>query len=157
MQTNNYEKIINDTSNYAIETNKYLEQIKVETDKEKRFNLLKKYFTENITKNLYHNMDLLNTAQIDFDQFKNMYVLIAKDLFLNILLASDTLISEKHAYCLDTSQIDACDNIISLESDFPKSSSSISISKDDSDNEYSICQSYIAPNSSSKEKKYSGI
>lgn len=138
-----YEKLMNDTSNYAIETNEYLEQIKVEIDKEKRYNLLKKYFTENITKNFYHNMDLLNTAHTDFEQFKNMYILIAKDLFLNILLATDTLIGEKHSCHLNTSQIDICGDVIDVEHNTDQK-----INSDICNNEYSICQSYITLNSS---------
>lgn len=124
-----YEKILNDTLNYAIESNEYLEQVKNEIDQEKRFNLLKKYFTEKITKNLYHSMDLLNTAQTDFNQFKNMYILIAKDLFLNIILAADTLIGEKHSYHLNTSHIDICGDINDIDNN--------------TNNEYSICRSYI--------------
>lgn len=130
---NNYHKIMQDELNYALLPNIYLEEVKKETNKEKRFNLLKKYFTEHITKNLYQNMDLLNATQIDFDQFKNMYVMIAKELFLNILLAVETLVNEKQHYRLDTSQIDVCNNILGSTSE----------QYDDRENEYSICQTYL--------------
>lgn len=129
----NFNELMQDELNYALEPNIYLEEIKKESDKEKRFKILKKYFTENITKTIYQNMDLLSASQANFDQFKNMYIMIAKDLFLNILLAVDTLVAERQCYKLDISQINVCDNIYGTMSD-----------KENSDeNEYSICHSYI--------------
>lgn len=112
----NCQELLQNNFNYAIEPNKYLEKIKQETDKEIRFNILKKYFTENITKNIYQNMDLLHSTKTDFDQFKNMYIMIAKDLFLNILLAVDTLVAERQYYILDTSKVDICNNIVGITS-----------------------------------------
>lgn len=130
----NYHKLMEDDLNHALQPNIYLEEIKNETNREKRFNILKKYFTENITKNVYQNMDLLNTTQTDFNQFKNMYVMIAKDLFLNFLLAVDTLVAERQCYTLDTSKIDICNNIFG----------STTTEQSDDQNEYSICESYIS-------------
>ncbi|XWV25217.1 putative ORFan [Tupanvirus deep ocean] len=133
---NNYEKVMQDDINHALEPNKYLELVKNESDKEKRYNILKKYFTENITKNVYQNMDLLYSSQANFDQFKNMYVMIAKDLSLKVLLAVDTLVSERGSYQLDLSEINSYNNIFQPDL-FDKSIKS--------DDEYSICQSYITP------------
>lgn len=77
--------------NYALEPNRYLEKIKNESDPNKKQNELKKYFAERITKSLYQNMDLLYMVHIDSHQFKKIYSMIGKDLFINILLALDTL------------------------------------------------------------------
>ena len=104
-----------DNLNYAIEPNKYIEQLKNETDQEKKFNLLKKYFTESITKKLYQNMDLLYAMNVDFEQFKNMYVMISKDLFLNVLLAVDTLVTERKKYVLDTSKINITSSLVEID------------------------------------------
>jgi len=114
-----------DNINHALEPNLYLELVKNETDKEKRFMILKKYFTENITRQLYQNMDLLHATDIEFEQFKNVYLLIAKDLFMNILLAADVLGSERQCYRLD--------NFISKPID--------------TENEYSICESVLGSES----------
>jgi len=99
--------------NYALEPNKYLEKIKNETDPIKKQIMLKKYFTERITKSLYQNMDLLHAMDADFDQFKKMYSMISKDLYINILLAVNTLTIVNDSF--DTTE---------------------------TDNEYSICESY---------------
>lgn len=101
----NFDQIMTDNLNYALEPNSYLELVKNETDKNKRYHLLKKYFTENITKNFYQNMDLLNASQIGFEQFKNMYIMIAKDLTLKLLLAINILSSERESYDLDFDDI----------------------------------------------------
>lgn len=107
-----FDQLMADDLNYALEANSYLEEIKRETDKEKRFKLLKKYFTEKITRNLYQNMDLLYATDTDFEKFKSMYLMVAKDLFLNVLLAADTLISERGVYELDpTSMNGMCDSL----------------------------------------------
>jgi len=129
----NYDKLVNDNLNRALEPNVYLEEIKNETDKEKKFNILKKYFTENITKNIYQNMDLLNNTPSNFDQYKKTYTLIAKDLFFNILLAADTLINEKQVYELDISKVNIQNNNFNITHNEPC-------------NEYSICESYIRSN-----------
>jgi hypothetical protein len=89
-----YHTLMSNDLNYALEPNAYLEQIKNETDKEKRYQILKKYFTEKITRNLYQNMDLLYSTQVNVEQFQHIYTMVEKDLFMNILLAVDTLISE---------------------------------------------------------------
>lgn len=119
-----YYRIINDDTNYALEPSSYLEQLKNEPDGEKKFKLLKKYFVEKITRGLYQNMDLLNTTQADFEKFKNMYLMIARDLFMNTLLAVDTLAPERGAH---------------VPFYFGPGSA-----KTDPDNEYSICESYIS-------------
>lgn len=121
-----------DNTNHAILSNEYLDFVKKETDKEKRFNILKKFFVQDITKNVYQNMDLLNALQTDFDKFNNMYTLIKKDLILKVLLAVDTLVSERQCYQIDLSEINIYDNI------FTNGTSST-----DNENEYSICESYI--------------
>lgn len=99
----NFDQIMNDHNNYALEPNSYLELVKHENDKNKRYQLLKKYFTENITKNFYQNMDLLNASHVGFEQFQNMYLMISKDLTLKLLLAINILSSEKETYdlCVD--------------------------------------------------------
>lgn len=128
---NNYSKLMTDNINYALIPNCYLEEIKKETNREKRFNLLKKYFVEKITTNLYQNMDLLHSTQTDFEQFKKMYLMIGKDLFMNILLAIDSLLIERGTYELDklySVNVPMC---------------MITDSNMDSDNEYSICESYL--------------
>jgi hypothetical protein len=83
---------------------------------EKNFGILKEYFTENICRDLYQSMDLLNSTQTDFDQYKNMYVTVAKDLVFKVLLAVNTLVAERQYG--HTNQIDT-------------------------KNKYSICQSYL--------------
>ena len=62
---NDYNKIMTNKLNNALIPNVYLELVTDEMDKTKRYHILKKYFTENITKNLYQNMDLLATVKID--------------------------------------------------------------------------------------------
>lgn len=126
----NYHKLIQDNLNYALEPNKYLDEIKNEDDKEKRFNILKKYFVENITKNIYQNMDLLQTVQTNFDKFKHTHNVIGNDLFLNILFAIKILVAERQGYQIDISKINICENL----------SKSID---DENNNEYTICESYI--------------
>lgn len=91
----NYKKLINNTLNNALIPDNYLQFVKNETDREKRFIILKKYFSENITKCLYQNMDLLNAIETDFEQFRNMYMMIAQNLFINLLLAVETLVTER--------------------------------------------------------------
>ena len=91
-----------DNVNYAIEENEYLSRINSEKNPDKRFELLKRYFTENITKNVYMKMDLLNSATED--GFKDMYYTVGKFLFMNILLAVETLVSEKGTYKLELKQ-----------------------------------------------------
>ena len=138
----NYHKIMSDNLNYAISPNLYLELVKDETNKEKRFLILKKYFTENITKNVYQNMDLLDASRADFEQFKKMYIMIAKDLFLNILLAVDTLVSERKCYELDIST-----DILGppLQNNSIPWTDSVPLTQcnDSTENEFSICESYL--------------
>jgi hypothetical protein len=81
----------NSSINYALEPNQYLEKMKNESDPIRKQMELKKYFTERITKSLYQNMDLLYTMRADSDQFRKTYSTVSKDLFINILLAVDTL------------------------------------------------------------------
>lgn len=119
----NYYELIKDDLNYALESNKYLDETKKEADKEKRFNILKKYFVENITKNIYQNMDLLQTVQTDFDKFKHMYRMIGNSLFLNILFAVEVLTTEKKCYQIDLPEPIHTEGV--------------------SNNEYTICESYI--------------
>jgi hypothetical protein len=112
------------TINYALEPNTYLEQFKNERDHQKKQLALKKYFTERITKILYQNMDLLHATNADFEQFKRMYLMISKDLFVNVLFAVDTLVTENG--------ISFTDNIDITESNLFSEP-----------NEYSICESYL--------------
>lgn len=126
-----YNKLMADDTNHALESNVYLDEIQKETDKEKRFQILKKYFTETITKNLYQNMDLLNASSTDFKQFKSMYIMIAKDLIINMLLAVNTLVSERGIYNLDPEDIDILSNIVGLTN------------SECEENEYSICEKCI--------------
>ena len=145
-----YHKLMTDDINYALEANIYLNKIQHETNKEKRFQILKKYFTEAITKNLYQNMDLLNSTLMsplftsknndnqadqaelkDFSQFKSMYVMIAKDLILNVLLAVNTLVTERGIYNLDSKNVGILSNIIGQTN------------SECVENEYSICEKCI--------------
>jgi hypothetical protein len=124
-----YHKLIKDDINYALKPSFYLEQLKKETNKEKRFNMLKKYFTEKITQDLYQNMDLLFATTTDFEQFKKMYLMIARDLFMNTLLAVDTLVEEKGNYQLDLSSVKSMTKSNSLSNEA---------------SEYSIVESYMS-------------
>ena len=93
-----------DRINHALEPSKYLEEIRNETDREIRFTILKKFFTEKITRDVYQNMDLLQmTSKEDFDEFKKMYIIIAKNIYLNLLMAVDCLVSERKEYKLSPS------------------------------------------------------
>jgi len=114
------------TINYALEPNQYLEQFRDEIVPEKKLIALKKYFTERITKNLYQNMDLLHATNADFEQFKKMYLMISKDLFINILFAADTIATENG--------FDISDNITSQIH---------TSSTQTRESEYSICESYF--------------
>lgn len=96
-----YHKIVNDSTNYAIESNVYLEAIKNEDDSEKKYMMLKKYFTEKITRNLYQNMDLLFATKTNMEEFAKMHKMISKDLQMNMLLAVDTLVDVRKIYKLD--------------------------------------------------------
>lgn len=122
----NYHKIINSNTNYALYPNIYLDQLQTEPDRKKKFNILKKYFTETITKQLYQNMDLLHSTNMDYEQFKDIYLLIAKDLFMNVLLALDILATE---HCAARSK--------------EISNSIVPITNKKRYNEYTICESYI--------------
>lgn len=120
-----------DDTNYALEPNVYLEKIKNETNREKIFQILKKYFTENITKNLYQNMDLLNTTPTDFEQFKSLYVMIAKDMVMNTLLAVTILVKERNIYELNADNINVFNSIVGITN------------TEQEENEYSICEACI--------------
>ncbi len=131
-ELNDYNKIMTNKLNNALIPNVYLELVTDEMDKKKRYHILKKYFTENITKNLYQNMDLLATVKTDFAQFKHMYIMVARELFLNFLLAVETLVAERGCYKLDHTKINVDANIVGFTTD-----------KNLSTDEYSICQSYL--------------
>lgn len=108
--------------NYALERNAHLDILKYVNEKDQRFEILKKYFTEKITKDIYQNMDLLYAASADFDQFKNMYMLISKDLYMNIFLAVNILSTERGI------------------------STNIITDTSETNDEYSICHSYTKKN-----------
>jgi hypothetical protein len=137
----NHQKLIEDNVNHAIEQNSYLAQMYKETDKEKRFRLLKKYFTENITSNLYQKMDLLYSSEADFDHFKDMYFMVGKFLFMNILLATDTLVNEKGKYKLDLNQAQVT-NVTANARTIPQYIDDL----DGDSPEYSICETYMRKN-----------
>jgi hypothetical protein len=91
----NFEKLTKDQLNYAIESSAYLDQLSIETDPENRYQLIKKYFTEKITKSLYQHMDLLQSSTISGEKLKSIYELIKKDLNMNITMAINVLSSER--------------------------------------------------------------
>lgn len=115
-QQEKYDKIMHDTINYALLSDKCLEIIKDESDMDKRFELLKKYFVENITKNFYEKMDLLNMIETNFDEFKKMYIIVAKNLFSNISFAVQILVSQKKCYSIENN-FDIANNIMALTSE----------------------------------------
>lgn len=148
----NYNNLIADNINYALEPNIYLENLKKESDKEKRTNILKKYFSENITKNFYQNMDLLYAADANFDQFKNIYGMVAKNLFMNVLLAVDTLVAERKTYDLNKTKINIDDVILFCSENNADSDEESGTTQ----SEYSICESHIDRKSElESEKLYS--
>ncbi len=134
-------------STHVLKTNKYLEIIKNESSKKKRFTILKKFFVENICNNFCQNMDLLNSLQPDFEKYQKIYVLIAKELYLKVLFAAETLIherreepDEKYAqsdkkYAQSDKKYAQSDKKYAQSSDF----------NENTQNEYSICHSYIGP------------
>ena len=140
----NHQRLMKDDINHAIEQNTYLAQIESETDKEKRFNLLKKYFTEGITTNLYQKMDLLYSSQTEFANFKDMYFMVGKFMFMNILLATDTLVNTKGKYKLELDQ-DRVNNIATNSREVPRPVRQDNVEQSDADTdiEYSICASYL--------------
>ncbi len=137
----NYNDLMLDNTNHALLPNEYLDYFKNETDKDKRFEILKKYFTEDITKNVYQDMDLLNTQKIESEKFNNTRAIIKKHLILKILLAVNTLVSERQYYDINLAAITSNSKIFGSESIA-------------SDNEYSICQLYMNRN---KNKYLTGV
>lgn len=140
-------------SQFILQSNFYINQIKNESDINKRFILLKKYFAYSITKNIYEKMDLLYTTNMTYEQYRNMYVLIAKEIYLNILLAVETLVNERGIYSLDMSDLGITKNDLTEIKTNAKSSKNIEIinnhqqtnlnNNNNNPNEYSICESYI--------------
>jgi hypothetical protein len=110
-----------------------LEKIRNEKDPNKRFQILKHFFIQKITKNIDQDFKLINTNfVVDFEQYHNTYSMIYRSLFLNVLSMINVLMIEKGLDELDLSQFD----IRSCMSD-------ISSEEEDlmEENDYSICNS----------------
>lgn len=123
LNIDDYAKIMQDTDNHAIEIDKYLAQISDEKDPNKRFSTLKRFFTERITRELYQNMDLIHSISTTPEQFKKIYLTIAKSIFLNLIVAVDVLSVEK-------------------TTDVNKDSRNISIDDLFKTSQYTICEAY---------------
>lgn len=126
-----------DHANYSLEPNIYLEMIKTETNEQTRLDLLAKYFTERVSKNFYHNMDLLNNLENDSNGFISNYELIKKDIFNNIIIAIQKIAEEKGT--LDDELKIQIDNYVADRVQNPRSTIDI-------DNKYSICDSIMQQN-----------
>lgn len=61
-----------------------------------RYDLLKKYFIKQILNELNNKMQVLNSSDLSFDEYKQEYLNIAQTVYLKILLAINNLTKEKN-------------------------------------------------------------
>lgn len=66
-----------------------------EASQRKKFESLKKYFVQNIVQKLNQNMDLLD--RVPPAEYLNTKSIVCKQLFFEVLLAVNTLVSERES------------------------------------------------------------
>lgn len=116
--------------NVSLLENPCLEKLKYVEDREERFRLVKEYFARSITHSLYEKMDLLSASNVDPENMKNMHSIISKHLFIDLLLAFETVTAVRGVYRSSVNP--------------NKMDMKIKSHKNKNADEYSICKSYIA-------------
>lgn len=97
----NCDYLLDDVQNYAIKKDIYLEAIEKNEyiDSIDKYKLLKKHFTENLTRSFYQKMKLLELISDDKlrgKEYADIYDKIEKSLAAQIMLAVETLKKEKN-------------------------------------------------------------
>jgi hypothetical protein len=133
-------RILGDNTNYAVELDKYLKLIdKSRLSNSDQYLVLKKHFTENITRLFYQKMKLLelvSRGKISKANYEVIYDKVEKSILNHFLLAIQTLRAYKNDDLINNLQTTTIDELIesseveSAKIDFNESSDQFSIVKE---------------------------